>query len=201
MTQDRDTDNPYQSPCVEEAARKPGIVFRRSGALDLAVVGGVRGSVIGATIGGGTWALLRGCVVLWTQFHGSRGLGVFEVVETVLSETVGFFAGGAILGAVSGLLVGTALGLIAGRSGIRFRGRLVVLSATMCAASGLGWSALLGLTTLDESHAWHAPFPILAMSIVILTAALGGVWLAVKVADAAWGRGDLGSLPKAEAKS
>jgi hypothetical protein len=139
-------------------------------------------------------------VLLWTRLNESRGPGVIEVVETLLGETVGFFAAGAILGAVSGLLVGIALGLIAGRSGSRFRGRLVVLSATMCAASGLGWSALLVLATSDESHAWHSPLPILTTSIVILTAALGGVWLAVKVADAAWGRGDLDSLHKSEVK-
>lgn len=190
MVQDRTTDNPYQSPRSDDAARKPGIAFRRTWAGDLAIVGGVRGSLAGAAVGGGVCALLRGSAILWTRLAESGELGGFAEIEAVLAETVGSAAFGAILGAFSGLLIGTTLGIVAGRSDTCFRGRLVVLSAMMFAASGLGWSALLGLTTFEEFHTWHPPLPILTAFIAILTAAMGGVWLAVKIADAAWRRGE-----------
>ena len=120
--------------------------------------------------------------------------------EAVLAETVASAIFGAVLGAISGLLIGISLGIIAGRTGTGFRRRFLILSATTSAACGFGWSAVLGLVTFDESHAWRPVLPILATFLVILTAALGGAWLAVKIADAAWGRGDLGSLPKPEAR-
>lgn len=201
MVQDRDTDNPYQSPCADDVAHEPGISLGRTRIADLITVGCARGTLIGAVLGGGVLALLHCGVVLWTQFAEGGDRGGIGVIEVLLGDAVGFFAGGATLGSLSGLLVGTILGLIAGRSAIPFRWRFMVISVTMSAACGLGWSALFGLTSFDENHGWHPVFPALATSSVIMAAALGGVWLAIKVADAAWGRGDLGSLPKSEAES
>lgn len=201
MLKDRDRDNPYQSPCADEADGKPSPAFQRNRAADMAFVGGVRGSVIGAATGGGIAALLGGCVILWRRFAEHGDLIEIPGIEAMLSETVGAAGFGAILGAISGLLIGTSLGIIAGRTSSRFRGRFLVLSVTMSAACGLGWSAVLGLISFDESHAWRPVLQILATSLVILTAAMGGAWLAVRIAETAWGRADLGSLPKSEAKS
>ncbi len=156
---------------------------------------------MGATLGGGVLALLRGGVVLWTQFDEAGELGGIEVIEVLIGIVFGFFAGGAMLGFFSGLLVGAILGWLAGRSAISCRRRLMATSVAMSAACGLSLSALFGLMTLDEFHGWHPLLPALATSIVTLAAALGGAWLAIKVANAAWGRGDSGSLPKSEAES
>lgn len=198
---DRDTINPYQSPSADEAARKAGTPLRQNRVVDLAIVGSVRGSAIGATLGGGLAALLRGCAVIWTRLVGSGEFGEIAGIEAILAEIVGFATFGAILGAISGLLIGIALGIIASRRATRFRGGLLILSVLASATSGLGWSALLGLMAWGESGTWHSLWPILGTSLVIFTAAVGGAWLAIRIADAAWGRGDLDSLPKSEAKS
>jgi len=201
MVQDRDGDNPYQSPCVDDAALEPSHRYRQTRAVDLAIVGGARGSVIGAMVGAGIAVLLGSVSVIWTGGVEAGDSSEFRGIEAVLVEIVAFAIFGAILGTASGLLIGIALGFVAGRTVVRCHRGLRIFAVSVSVASGIAWSTLLGLTAWDEAHAWHPVLSILATSIVIAAAAFGGAWRAAIIADAAWGHGELDSLPKAETKS
>ncbi|MBL7042246.1 MAG: hypothetical protein ISR77_26655 [Pirellulaceae bacterium] len=198
--QDRNEDNPYRSPVPDETAGSPDRTSGRSRTADLAIVGLVWGTLIGATAGGGSAAFLRAFAVLRKSFVEGKGLVEIAGIEEAVAETVAFVCLGAILGAISGFIVGTTLGVIAARTSKRFRKALRLVSVAASASSGLVWSALLGHVTLHPRFIEPLAPPIFTMVVVILAAAFGGETLAKKIADAAWGTRDSGSLPKSERK-
>ena len=187
---DRNQGNPYRSPGLDETTGFGVGSSGHSRTTDLAIVGLVWGTLIGATVGGGSVAFLRAFAVLRESFVEGKVLVEIAGIEEAVAETVAFVCLGAILGAISGFIVGTMLGVIAARTSNRFRKTLRLVSVAMSASSGLVWSALFGHVTL---YSWIieplAP-PILGMVVVILAAAFGGETLARKIADAAWGCGD-----------
>ena len=187
---DRNQGNPYRSPGLDETTGFGVGSSGHSRTTDLAIVGLVWGTLIGATVGGGSVAFLRAFAVLRESFVEGKVLVEIAGIEEAVAETVAFVCLGAILGAISGLVIGTALGVVAARTSDRFRKMLRLISVALSASSGLAWSALFGHATLHPRFIEPLAPPIFSMAVVILAAAFGGETLARKITDAAWGSGD-----------
>ncbi len=188
-------DNPYRSPEVDDKTGKTVSPPRRTRVGDMAIVGLVVGIVTGSATGGIVTAFLRSCAIVWHLISESQSPSGISVAQIAIGDVVAYVCLGALLGGVTGALVGPFVGFLTSRKGEVFRRPLLGISMATSAAAALAWCLLLRLVAFGGSFDWTQSPSAVAVLAVVVAAALGGSRLASRIADAAWRSANVDSLP------
>lgn len=179
-------DNPYRSPDFDDTAAKAAAPTRETSAGDMAIVGLVVGVVTGSATGGIIVGLLRICAIAWQLVSESQSSNGISVTQIAIGDVVAYVCFGALLGGVSGALIGSFAGLLAHWTDKRFRRRLLGISVAAATVAAVIWCLLFGLLTFGESNDRAQAHYAVATIGVILAAAVGGVRLGRRIAELAW---------------
>ncbi len=172
-------DNPYDSPVSPGGS--PRGLWTRPPTSDCVLVGLVWGGTIGATVGAATAVCLLGWNAATTDFDSTVNVREFAMVEGAISIVVVRIALGAVAGGLTGVPLGTVLGLLAARFHSRSPRSLTAAAAILSAATAAVWTGLIRFASYGIRRGGDIPSWAIVLLIAIAAGGVGGAVLGRKL--------------------